>query len=114
MHKLLEMLCTQFDSWLDLDKQVFLNQNDPYAEGINNTRSRALETLVRFGFWLRRHDSESEALEVTMILEKRFALQSQYPLTLPEYAILGRNYPWIFSLNKAWAAEHKSDFFPQE
>ena len=34
-------------------------------------------------------------------------------MTLPEYAILGRRYPWICSLNEAWATEHKSDFFPQ-
>ena len=111
--KLLEMLCTQFDSWLDRGKQVFLDQNDPYAEGINNTRSRALEMVIRYGIWLRRHDSVSEVPEMTTILEKRFASGTKYPLTLPEYAILGRSYPWIFHLNKAWAAEHKSDFFPQ-
>jgi len=112
--QLLEMLCTQFDSWLDRGKRVLLNRNDPLSEGINNTRSLALHVLVDFGLWLRRHDSGAEAPEVKMILEKRFALQSQYPLTLPEYAILGRSYPWIFHLNKAWAAEHKSDFFPQD
>ena len=112
--KLLKMLCTQFDSWLDRDKQVFFDQNDPYAEGINNTRSRALRALVGFGIWLRRHDSKSEVPEVMTILEKRFALQTEYPLTPPEYAILGSNYPWIFHLNTVWAAKHKSDFFPQD
>ena len=112
--KLLEMLCTQFDSWLDLDKRVFLNQDDPIAEGINNTRSLALEALVKFGFWLRRHNSESESPEVTTILERRFASETGHLLTLPEYAILGRNYNWIFSLNERWATEHKSDFFPQK
>ena len=112
--KLLKMLCTQFDSRLDLDKQVLLNRNDPLAEGINNTRSRALETLVRFGFWLRRHDSASKLPEMTTILEKRFAPETEYPLTLPEYAVLGKNYNQIFSLNEAWTVEHKSDFFPQD
>ena len=111
--KLLEALCTQFDSWLDRGKRVFLNQNDLVAEGINNTRSLALETLVKFGFWLRRHDSESEAPEVTTILEKRFTSETVPPLTLPEYAVLGRDYSLIFSLNKAWATAHKLDFFPQ-
>ena len=112
--RLLEMLCTQFDSWLDRGKRVLLNRNDPLTEGINNTRSYALQALVKFGSWLRRHDSESEGLEVTMILEKRFALQTKYPLTPPEYAILGSNYPWIFYFNKMWAAAHKSDFFLQD
>ena len=113
LSKLLNMLCTQFDSWLDNDKQVFLNQNDPIAEGINNTRSLALEAMVHFGYWLRGHDSESDASEVTSILEKRFADESEHPLTLPEYAILGKNYNRLFNLNERWATERKSDFFPQ-
>ena len=111
--KLLKMLCTQFDSRLDLDKRVLLNRSDPYAEGINNTRSRALEMVVKFGFWLRRHDSASELPEMMIILEKRFAPETEYPLTLPEYAVLGKNYNQIFSLNDTWTIEHKSDFFPQ-
>ena len=110
---LLEMLCTQYDSWLDRDKRRFLNQNDLITEGINNTRSRALEALIQFGFWVRRHDSESEVPELTAILEKRFASETGQPLTLPEYAILGRDYRLIYSLNEAWATEHKSDFFAQ-
>ena len=111
--QMLEMLCTQFDSWLDCDKRVFLDGDDPLTEGINNTRSSALLVLVHFGHWLRRHDSKSKVPEVATIIEKRFALQTEYPLTSPEYAILGSNYPWIFYFNKVWAAEHKSDFFPQ-
>ena len=110
---LLKMLCTQFDSWLDRAKRHLLNQNDLITEGINNTRSRALEALIQFGFWLRRHDSESEVPEVTTILERRFSSETGHPLTLPEYAILGRDYRLIYNLNKAWATEHKSDFFPQ-
>ena len=108
--KLLEMLCTQFDRHLNQN----LNHNDLISKGINSTRSRALEILVKFGFWLRQHDSESEAPEVTTIIEKRFALQTDHPLTLPEHAILGRNYSWIFNLNKTWAKKHKSEFFPQD
>ncbi len=112
--KLLEMLCTQFDSWLDRGKRVLPYQNDPITEGINNTRSSALETLVKFGFWLRRQDPEVEVFEVATIFERRFVSETEYPLTLPEYAILGRSYPWIFHLNAAWTTKHKSDFFPQE
>ena len=57
--KLLEILCTQFDWWLDSNKKVFPDGDDQYAEAINNTRSRALETLVKFGWWLRRNDRAS-------------------------------------------------------
>ena len=72
--RLLEMLCTQFDLWLDRGKRVFLDGDDPLTEGVNNTRSLALLVLVHFGHWLRRHDSKSEVPEVMTILEKRFAL----------------------------------------
>ena len=112
--KLLERLCTQFDWRLDNNRPVFLNRDDPLAEGINNTRSRALESLVEFGFWLRRNDSMSDVSEVKTILEKRFTPNTEYSLTLPEYAILGRSYYYIFNLDTAWTIRHKSDFFPQE
>ena len=112
--KLLETLCTQFDWRLDKNIPVILNQYDPLTEGINNTRSRALQELINFGLWLRRHDLEHKVSTVTAILERRFAQETEYPLTLPEYAILGRVYYYIFSLDKVWATEHKSDFFPQE
>ena len=112
--KLLEMLCTQYDRHLDQQEEDLLNRNDLIDEAINNTRGRALEALLQFGFWLRRHDSDSEASEVTMILEKRFVPEVERPLTLPEYAILGRDYRAIFSLNKVWAIKHKSDLFPQD
>ena len=112
--KLLEMLCTQYDRHLDQQEADLLIQNDLIDKAINNTRGRALETLAHFGFWLRQHDSESVAPEVTTILEKRFAPETERPLTLPEYAILGRDYRRIFSLNKTWALKHKSDFFPQD
>ena len=111
---LLATLCTQFDWRLDTDKPTFLNRYDPLTEGINNTRSRALQKFVDFSFWLRSHDSESEVTEVTTILEKRFTQETAYPLTLPEYAVLAVNYRRIFYLNEAWAVKHKSDFFPRE
>ena len=111
---LLEMLCTQFDWRLDKNKPTVLNRYDPFTEGINNTRSLALQKLISFGLWLQEHHPESKVPEVTTILEKRFSQQTKYPLTLPEYAILGKNYLSIYSLNEKWAIEHKSDFFPQK
>ena len=35
-------------------------------------------------------------------------------MTLPEYALIGQHYIYIWDLNSAWAARHKSDFFPKE
>ena len=112
--KILETLCTQFDSDLDKNLNSIDPRIDPLAEGINSTRGRALEDLIKFSFWLRRYDSACEVPELTTILEKRFTQGGGVPrLTLPEYAILGANYPQIVNLNKMWAIKHKSDFFPQ-
>ena len=110
---LLETLCTQYDWNLDENNPRGLYRKDPLTEGINNTRSRALEDLVKFGFWLRRYKSECEVPEVTTLFAKRFSSETDYPLTPPEYAILGKNYLSIYDFNKKWAIAHKSDFFPQ-
>ena len=111
---LLEMLCTQFDWHLDEGNQGNLNEYGPLTAGINSTRGRGIEDLITFGFWLRRYDSACEVPELTTILEKRFAQVNGVPrLTLPEYAILGANYPGVVNLNETWAIKHKSDFFPE-
>ena len=111
---LLETLCTQFDWHLDRETTSDKPQTNLADEGINNPRGKALKDLINFGFWLRRHDLESESREVTKILEKRFATDSQYPLTLPEYAILGMSYSQILSLDRKWAIKNKLNFFPKD
>ena len=111
--KLLDLLCTEFDWRLDEDKPVLLARSDQIIEAINNTRSRALQSLVDFGFWLQRHDSKAAVSEVTTTLEKRFAPETEHSLSLPERAMLGLQYQNIFNLAEAWATEHKTDFFPQ-
>lgn len=110
---ILEMLCTQYDWNLDEGNPNRLYHKDPLTEGINNTRSRALDNLVQFGFWLHRHEPQYKTPEVTTLLEKRFSSETDYLLTPPEYAILGKNYLSIYNFNKKWAMAHKSDFFPQ-
>ena len=114
LSKLLEMLCTQLDCRLDRNKPVLLPHDDQLTEAFNNTRSRALRNLVDFGFWLQRHDPESNVSAATAIFEKRFAPKTEHPLSLPERAILGQNYGRIFSLDGTWATEHKADFFPKD
>ena len=110
---LLDVLCTEFDWRLDQDQPVVLDRNEPLTEAINNTRSRALEALVNFGLWLRRNEPEADVSSVTTILEKRFDANAEHRMTVPEYAILGKNYVSVSSLDTTWATEHKSDFFPQ-
>ena len=113
---LLDKLCTQYDRRLDDGEPVLLNRDDQLTEAINNTRSRALEDLVDFGYWLRRNseDEKAETPEVFAILEKRLGLECERPLTLPEVALLGLHFGRICGLNRRWATQNKSNFFPQE
>ena len=110
---ILRLLCTQFDRQLDLDEPTLLNRNDQITEAINNTRSRAMQDLVKFSFWVRRHNDTDSVIEVTTILEERFKGDAEYPLTMPEYALLGMYYGQLWNLNQTWVVEHKAVFFPQ-
>ena len=111
--KLLDELCTQFDWSLDQGKPILLH-SDPLTTAINTTRGRALEGLAKFGQWVRRHSDEEEVSDGTSIIEKRFKPEAEYPLTIPEYAVLGMYYIQIYSFNRKWTVEHKPSFFPQD
>jgi len=110
---LLRQVCIQFDWQLDRDRPVLLNRDDPITEAINNTRSRALESLVNFGFWIRRHLPEDPVPEVSDILSKRMAGDAEFPLTRPEHALLGMYFGNLCTLNRDWAIEQKEVLFPQ-
>ena len=56
---LLHMVCTQCDWRLDNDRPVLLNRDDQITEAINTIRGRALDNLIKFGFWVRRRGRKS-------------------------------------------------------
>lgn len=111
--KLLETLCTEFDWSLDNNQPVLSDRDEPFGEAINNTRSRALRSMVQFGLWLRENDPEADISFVMETLEKRLSQDAEFPLTPPEYAILGVNYGGMLGLDATWTADHESDLFPQ-
>ena len=110
---LLRQACGQSDWRLDHARPVLLNRDDPITEAINNTRSRALESLVNFGFWVRRQLPNDHLPEVTDILTKRLAKDAEIPLTRPERALLGMHFGNLCVLNLDWAAHQREIFFPQ-
>lgn len=111
---LLRQLCTQFDWRLDCDRPVFLNRDDPVTEAINNTRSRAILSLVNFGFWIRRYLHNDPVPEVATILSQRMAEGATFPLTGPEHALLGMQFGNLCVLSKDWADSHQAAIFPQQ
>lgn len=111
---LLRQVCTQFDWQLDHSRPVLLNRDDPITEAINNTRSRALESLVNFGFWVRRYLPDDPVPEVTDILSARMDKGGEIPFTMPEQGLMGMHFWRLCTLNRDWAAERKGFLFPQE
>ena len=111
--KLLDALCTEFDWSLDNNQPVLLDRDEPFTEAINNTRSRALGSLVKFGLWLRENDPETDISFVLETLEKRFSQDAEFRLAPPEQAILGVNYGGMLGLDAAWTVAHEADLFPQ-
>lgn len=110
---LLHILCKQFDWRLDCNYPVVLNSNEPVTEAINNTRSRALESLINFGFWVRRNSEENVVSEVCDILNKRLDANADIALTKPEYAILGMHFGNLCVLNQDWSIQNKDLLFPR-
>ena len=111
--KLLASLCTQYDWRLDESHRVFPESEDRYAEAINNLRSRALQDLIRLGYRMRRIDSEADVSFVMSLIDKRFSHASNFPLSLPERAILGVRFVELIHLDKSWCARKREDFFPR-
>ena len=110
---LMGKLCTEYDWRLDEDQKVFTGREDWGSEAINNTRSRALQDLLRYGRWLRKVEPDADVSGIREILELRFRSDAEFPLTLPERAILGLSYLDALAMDETWASEHKADFFPQ-
>ncbi len=111
---LLEMLCTRYDWRLEGKRPAILNRDDQLTEAINTTRGRALDNLVKFGYWVRRQDDKADISEIKAILEKRIGADVEFPLTLPEYAILGMRFGSLFYLDDQWAVSRKSRLFPHD
>jgi len=110
---LLRQVCSQSDWRLDHNHPVLLNRDDPLTEAINNTRSRALESLINFGVWILRQLPEEQLSEVTDILTERIAENAEIPLTRPEQALLGMHFGNLCTFNRDWAAQKRKIFFPQ-
>ena len=110
----LKKVCTEFDWRLDTNQPAGSAGDEPYSQAINRTRSRALENLIQLAFELRGHDPEADTSFVAEVFEERVSAGSGIPLTIPEYAVLGKRLADILSLDEDWVAGHQPNFFPQD
>jgi hypothetical protein len=99
------------DYILDRDQPV-VTPRDYLTDAINTTRGRALENLLQYGFWVRRHIPDDNVEEIFAVLEKRFA--GTPPLALAEHALLGASFHQIYGLSASRAADLAASIFPQD
>ena len=110
----LKRVCTEFDWSLDTDQPAPSHGDDPYSQAINCTRSRALEGLIQLAVQLKRHSAKADSSFVAEILEQRISGEPGLPLTIPEYAVLGKRLSDLLSLGEGWVASRQPNFFPQD
>lgn len=111
---LLRLLCTQPDRRLDGGQKVFINHNDPIGEAINTTRSRAIESFIDFGLWVRRAKPGDELPELEEVLTERISGVERIELSEPECTLLAMQFGNLFGLIPHWATVHKEVLFPKD
>jgi hypothetical protein len=80
---ILHAICLADDYYLDADKPI-VTPRDYLTDAINTTRGRALQNLINYAYWLRRHQSEMTPIaEVTETLESRFAGKRAQTIKVP-------------------------------
>ena len=105
-------LSAEYDWRLDSDSRVFPLGEDQYTEAINCTRSRALRVLILLGLKLRNLNQQAEASRVMSVIKRRFEPTAEFPLSLPEYAMLGAYFGHLVEIKKGWAERLKDHIFP--
>lgn len=107
---LLKAACVSADYYLDSNKPI-ITPRDFLTDAINTMRGRAIENLIRYGFWVRRHQESADLADVFDVLQLR--LDGSPPLALPECALLGMSFHQLYGLSTSWAQANVDKVFPQ-
>lgn len=109
---IVKVLCTHYDSVLDREITKSSWSPCPDFDDVGKKRDVALLALINIAYIAKKCRSKSELSTMKEVIEQRLSSQ-EYPLKPQEYAIIGANYPALYDLDKEWAREHESDFFPR-
>jgi hypothetical protein len=107
---LLKAAAVAADYYLDSNKPI-LTPRDYLTDAINTPRGRALENLLQYGFWVRRHEPDADLSDLFDVIQLRF--RGSPPLSLPEYALLGASFHQLYDLKSGWAQANVGEVFPQ-
>ena len=93
---------------------------DAATMSINTVRGEAMHAVMRYGLWVRRHrvgDAPTwkgfEGMpEVREVLEKH--LDPEHESSLTVRSVYGQWFPWLITMDPAWAAVRVSSIFSEE
>lgn len=108
---LLAAACVAPDYYLDGDRAI-VTPREYLTDAINTTRGRALENLIRYGYWVRRNAAELDVADVFRILASRLA--NRPALAIAEHALLGASFHQLYDLSASGASDAAPKVFPQE
>ena len=97
------------------DEKGFGESQEPVVLSLNTVRSVALHSVMRYALWARGDDALKGLdgmPEVKRVLECH--LDPTRDPSLGVRAVYGQWFPWLVSLDSAWAAANASSIFPRD
>ena len=107
------------DPTLDYEAKYGGENMEPSTLAINTVRGKALNAVVAYALWVRRHLDRQEPKppmtfgvmpEVQVVFEEHLDTIREPTLTLR--SVYGRYFPWLFLLDPGWAAGAVARIFP--
>ncbi len=118
-------LLTQHPDPTPEKESSYYNSNNSYRTlTINSVRGEAMETVVRYALWIRRHFEQlpesaeqlqrgfDEMPEVREVLDEHLNLQIEPSLAIR--SVYGQWFPWLGLLDRHWANQSVGKIFPQD
>ena len=92
---------------------------DPATLAVNTTRGMAMQAVIRYALWVRRHLEKwravkgfDEMAEVQNVLD--WHLNSSNDPSLAVRSVYGQFFPWLLQLDPQWVSKNLAKIFPEE
>ncbi|MGM3309628.1 hypothetical protein ACSQ6I_27215, partial [Anabaena sp. WFMT] len=117
-------LLTQHPDPTQKKESSYYNSNNSYTIAINSVRGEAMETVVRYALWIRRHFEQipesagqlqrgfDEMPEVREVLDEHLNLEIEPSLAIR--SVYGKWFPWLGLLDRQWANQSIGKIFPRD
>ncbi len=100
----------------DPEPSIALEQEQPRdfdaaSLAINTTRGKAIEGVIKYALWVRRHEPGSRTFDTMPEVRTVLTEHLEHDESRAIRSVYGRFFPWLVSLDHVWTAEHTDDIF---